>query len=178
MKQKTKFTLVHSLVVLGSCLAFSPVAQAVPKFHGTLTMNFNGMTMYMGMGGDLGSSSMLMLMMGSDIVTHSDGDFAALGVKRGNLVNGQMMIMEGMSMGAEVSIPSVPDWSWTETDMGPTFSSTGPDNLQITIRGMTGGGGYAPTLATLTLDFFIDEDGVLQNFITLIARPPGLQVTN
>src|SRR5215470_5375240 len=140
MKKTTKLTLVRSLVVLGSCLAFSQVAQAVPKFHGTLTMNFNGMTMFMGMGGDLGSSSMV-------------------------------MIMEGMSMGAEVSIPSVPGWSWTESDMGPTFSSTGPDNLQITITGMTSGGGYAPTVATLTLDFFIDENGVFQNSITLIAEP-------
>jgi len=155
-------------------LAFSPVAQAVPKFHGTLTMNFNGMIMFMGMGGDLGSSSMVMLMMGSDTVTHSDGDFAVLRVRSGDLVNGEMMIMEGMSMGAEVSIPSVPGWSWTESDMGPTFSSTGPDNLQITITGMTSGGGYAPTVATLTLDFFIDENGVLQNSITLIAEPPGL----
>ena len=171
MKKTTKLTLVHSLVVLGSCLVFSTVAQAAPKFHGTLTMNFSGMTMYMGMGGDLGSSSMLMLM-GSESVTHSDGDFAVLGVKRGNLVNGPMMIMEGMSMGAEVSFPSVPGCSWTETDTSPTFISTGPDNLLITITGMTSGGGYAPTVATLTLDFFIDANGVLQNSITLIAEPP------
>jgi hypothetical protein len=89
-----------------------------------------------------------------------------------------MMIMEGMSMGAEVSIPSVPGWSWMETDMGPTFSSTGPDNLQITITGMTSGGGYAPTQATLTLEFFIDQNGMLQNSITLIAEAPGLQIKN
>src|SRR5262250_2948255 len=115
MKKITKLTLVRSLVLLGSCLAFSQVAQAVPKFHGTLTMNFNGMTMFMGMGEDLGSSSMVMLMMGSDTVTHSDGDFAVLRVRRGDSVNGQMMIMEGMSMGAEVSFPSVPGWSWMES---------------------------------------------------------------
>ena len=177
MKKTTKLTLVRSLVVLGSCLAFSQVAQAVPKFHGNLTMNFNGMTMFMGMGGDLGSSSMVMFMtmmgMGGDTVTHSDGDFAVLGVKRGNLVNGPMMIMEGMSMGAMVSIPSVPGWSWMESDMGPTFSSAGPDNLQITITGMTSGGGYAPAEAMLTLEFFMDENGMLQNSITLIAAPPG-----
>jgi hypothetical protein len=177
MKKTTKLTLVRSLVVLGSCLAFSPVAQAVPKFHGNLTINFSGMTMFMGMGGDLGSSSMVMFMtmmgMGGDTVTHSDGDFAVLGVKRGNLVNGPMMIMEGMSMGAMVSIPSVPGWSWMESDMGPTFSSAGPDNLQITITGMTSGGGYAPAEAMLTLEFFMDENGMLQNSITLIAAPPG-----
>ena len=177
MKDTTRLTLVHSLVVLGSCLAFSPVAQAAPKFHGNLTMNFNGMFMYMGMDSNIGDASMLMFMMGGDTVTHSDGDFAVLGVKRGNVVNGPMMIMEGMSMGAEVSIPSVSDWSWTETDMAPTFSSTGPDNLQVTITGMTSGGGYAPTVATLTLDFFTDENGVIQNSITLIAEPPGLQTS-
>jgi hypothetical protein len=95
------------------------------------------------------------------------------------LVNGPMMIMEGMSMGAEVSIPSVPGWSWTETETdAPTFSSTGPANLQITMTGMTSGGGYAPAAATLTLDFFIDQNGVLQNSITLIAEPPGLQTGN
>lgn len=81
-------------------------------------------------------------------------------------------------MGTMVSLPSVPGWSWMETDMAPTFSSTGPDNLQITIAGMTSGGGYAPRAATLTLDFFIDANGVLQNFITLIAEPPGLQIGN
>ena len=81
-------------------------------------------------------------------------------------------------MGAEVSFPSVSGWSWMETDTSPTFSSTGPDNLQITITGMTSGGGYAPTLATLTLDFFIDENGVLQNSLPLIAEPPGLQIGN
>ena len=176
MKTTTKLTLLHSLVVLGSCLAFSPVAQAVPKFHGNLTISFSGMTMFMG-GADLGSSSMVMFMtmmgMGGDTVTHSDGDFAVLRVRSGDLVNGPMMIMEGMSMGAEVSFPSVPGCSWTESDNGPTFSSTGPDNLQITITGMTKGGGYAPTAATLTLDFFIDENGVFQNSITLIAEPPG-----
>jgi hypothetical protein len=174
MKKTTKLTLIRSLVVLGSCLALSQVAQAAPKFHGTLTMNFSGMTMYMGMGGDLGSASMLMLM-GGETVTHSDGDFAVLGVRRGNAANGPMMIMEGMSMGAEVSIPSVPGWSWMESDMGPTFSSTGPDNLHITIMGMTSGGGYAPTAATLTLDFFIDQAGMLENFLTLTAEPPGQQ---
>ena len=143
-------TLVRSLVVLGSCLAFSQVAQAVPKFHGNLTISFSGMTMFMG-GADLGSSSMVMFMMGNETVTHSDGDFAVLGVKRGNSVNVPMMIMEGMSMGAEVSIPSVPGWSWMETDAAPTFSSTGLDNLQITMTGMTSGGGYAPAVATLIL---------------------------
>jgi hypothetical protein len=174
MKTTTKLTLFHSLVVLGSCLAFSPVAQAVPKFHGHLTIGFSGMTMAMGMGGDLGSSSMLMLM-GSETVTHSDGDFAVLGVKRGDAVMGPSMIMEGMSMGADVSFPSRPGWSWTESDNSPTFSSTGPDNLQITITGMTSGKGYAPTQATLTLEFFIDENGALQNSITLVAEPPGAE---
>src|SRR5690349_18890271 len=111
MKKTTQFTFIRSLVVLGTCLALSQVAQAVPKFHGTLTMNFSGMTMFMGMG-DLGSSTMVMLMMGGETVTHSDGDFAVLGVRSGDLVNGPMMVMEGMSMGAEVSIPSVPGWSW------------------------------------------------------------------
>jgi len=178
MKKLTKFTLIRSLVLVGSCLAFSPVAQAVPKFHGNLTMNFSGMLMYMGMDFNIGDASMLMFMMGDYTVTHSDGDFAVLGVKRGNSVNGPMMIMEGMSMDAEVSIPSVPGWSWTETDMAPTFSSTGPDNLQITITGMTSGGRYAPTVATLTLDFSTDENGVIQNSITLIAKPPGLQTSN
>src|SRR5215471_4953065 len=177
MKKTTKLTLVRSLVVLGSCLAFSQVAQAVPKFRGNLTISFSGMTMYMGMGGGLGSSSMLMLM-GSESVTHSDGDFAVLKVKRGDALLGPPMIMAGMSMGVMVSLPSVPGWSWTESDTSPTFNSTGPDNLQITITGMTRGGGYAPTVATLTLDFFIDENGVLQNSITLIAEPPGLQISN
>jgi hypothetical protein len=133
--------------------------------------------MFMGMGGDLGSSSMVMFMtmmgMGGDTVTHSDGDFAVLGVRKGDLVNGPMMIMEGMSMGAEVSFPSVPGWSWMESDMGPTFSSTGPDDLQITITGMTSGRGYAPTAAMLTLEFFIDENGAFQESITLTAAPPG-----
>jgi len=178
MKTTTKLTLVHSLVVLGSCLAFSQVAQAVPKFHGTFTISFSGMTMYGVTRPGLGNASFLMLMMGSESVAHSDGDFAVMGAKRGDTVLGPTMIMAGMSMGARVSIPSVPGWSWTESDASPTFSSTGPDHLQITITGMTRGGGYAPTVATLTLDFFIDENGVLQNSITLIAEPPGLQISN
>src|SRR5215470_13045947 len=118
MKKPTKLTLVRSLGLLGSCLAFSQVAQAVPKFLGTLTISFDGMIMYMG-GADLGSSSMVMFMtmmgMGNETVTHSDGDFAVLGVRRGDLVNGPMMFME-MPMGATVSFPSVPGWSWMETD--------------------------------------------------------------
>ena len=179
MKKTTKLTLVHTLVVLGSCLAFSPVAQAVPKFHGNLTFSFDGMIMYWG-GEDLGSSSMVMFMtkmgMGKETVTHSDGDFAVLGVRSGTLVNGPMMFME-MPMGATVSFPSVPGWSWTESENGPTFSSTGPDNLQITSTGMTSGGGYEPVAATLTANFFIDENGFLQNSITLIAEPPGLQTS-
>jgi hypothetical protein len=121
----------------------------------------------------------MLMLMGSQSVAQSWGDFAVLGVRRGNAVLGPSptMIMEGMSMGAEVSFPSVPGWSWTETDASPTFSSTGPDNLQITITGMTSGGGYAPAVATLTLDFFIDANG-LHNSITLIAEPPGLQTGN
>src|SRR5215831_6194443 len=185
MKTTTKLTLVHSLVVLGSCLAFSPVAQAVPKFHGTLTSTFSGMIMYGGTGPVIGDATFVMMMSmgmggmgGGESVTHSDGDFAVLRVRSGDSVNGPMMIMEGMSMGAEVSIPSVPGWSWMETDAAPTFSSTGPENLQITITGMTSGGGYAPTVATLTLEFFIDRNGMLQNSITLIAEPPGLQTRN
>src|SRR5215475_15163283 len=113
MKTTTKLTLVHSLVVLGSCLAFSPVAQAVPKFHGTLTSTFSGMIMYGGTGPVIGDATFVMLGMmgmggtggmggmgGGESVTHYDGDFAVLRVKRGNSVNGPMMIMEGMSMGA------------------------------------------------------------------------------
>ena len=175
MKKTTKLTLVRSLVVLGSCLAFSPVAQAAPKFHGNLTMNFNGMLMYMDMGMDfsIGDASMLMFMMGDFTVTHSDGDFAVLRVRSGDLVNGPMMIMEGMSMGAMVSIPSVLGWSWMETDMGPTFSSTGPDNLHITTTGMAMGGKYAMTDATLTGDFFTDADGVMQGSLTLTAGSQG-----
>jgi hypothetical protein len=84
-----------------------------------------------------------------------------------------------MPMGATVSFPSVPGWSWSESNTRPpTFSSTGRDNLQITITGTTSGGGYAPNVATLTFDFFIDENGVFQNSITLIAEPPGLQTSN
>jgi hypothetical protein len=180
MKKTTKLTLVRSLVVLGSCLAFSHVAQAAPRFLGTLRISFDGMIMYMG-GTDLGSSSMVMFMtmmgMGNETVTHSDGDFAVLGVRSGALVNGPMTFME-MPMGVTVSIPFVRGWSWTETDTGPTFSSTGPDNLRITFTGMTRGGGYAPTVATLTADFFKDENGFLKNSITLIAEPPGLQISN
>jgi len=186
MKTTTKLTLVHSMVVLGSCLAFSPVAQAVPKFHGTLTSTFSGMTMYGGMEPGLGNATFVMMMSmggmggmgGGESVTHYDGDFAVLGVKRGGAVLGPTMIMAGMSMGATVSIPSVPGWSWMETEAAPTFSSTGPDNLQITMTGMTSGGRYAPTEATLTLEFFIDQNGVLQNSITLTAQPPGLQMGN
>ena len=110
MKKTTKLTLVRSLVLLGSCLAFSQVAQAVPKFLGTLTISFSGMPMFMGMGGGLGSSSMLMLM-GSESVAQSSGDFAVLGARRGDAVLGPPMIMAGMSMGATVSIPSVPRWA-------------------------------------------------------------------
>jgi len=177
MKRTIKFNLIRSLVVLGSCLGLCQVAQAAPKFHGTLTMNFNGMVMYGGMGPDLGDASMLMLMMGGDTVTHSDGNFAALRVRSGDAVNGPMMIMQGMSMGAEVTIPSV-DWSWMESDMGPSFSSTGPNNLHITLTGMTMGGGYAPTTATLTLDLFIDENGIIQNVLTLNAEPPGQTIAD
>jgi len=183
MKTTTKLTLVHSLVVLGSCLAFSPVAQAVPKFHGTLTSTFSGMTMYGGMEPGLGDATFVMMtsmgaMGGGESVTHYDGDFAVFGVKRGDAVLGPTMIMADMSMGATVSIPSVPGWSWMETDAAPTFRSTGPDNLQITMTGMTSGGGYAPAVATLTLEFFIDQNGMLQNSITLIAEAPGLQIKN
>jgi hypothetical protein len=170
MKKTTKLTLIRSLAVLGSCLAFSQAAQAAPKFHGTLTIGFSGMTMPMG-GEDLGSSTMVMLM-GSETVARSTGDFAVLGARRGDAVQGPTMIMDGMSMGATVSLPAVPGWSWTETDMGPTFSSTGPDHLEITMTGVTSGGRYAPAEATLTLDFFNDGNDVL---ITLIAEPPGLE---
>ena len=172
MKTTIKLSLIRSVVALGSCLALCQVAQAAPKFHGTLTMNFNGMTMYGGMEPGLGNASMVMFMMGGESVTQYTGDFAVLGAKRGEAVMGPDMIMAGMSMGASLSIPSL-GWSWVESDMGPTFSSTGPDNLQITITGMTSGGVYAPTTATLTLDFFIDQNGMLQNVLTLTAEPPG-----
>ena len=148
-------------------------------------MTFDGMTMLMGMEPGLDNVSMVMFMMGDYTVTHSDGDFAVLSVRKGDLVDGPMMIMEEgtsmMGMGpevAEVSIPSVPGWSWTESDSGPTFSSTGPNDLQITITGMTSGGGYAPVPATLTLEFFIDDNGFFHNSITLIAEPPGRQTRN
>ena len=92
-------------------MAFSQVAQAVPKFHGTFTISFSGMTMYGGTRPGLGNASFLMLMMGSESVAHSDGDFAVMGAKRGDTVLGPTMIMAGMSMGATVSIPSVPRWA-------------------------------------------------------------------
>src|SRR5262245_50676331 len=127
MKKTTKLTLVRSLVLLGSCLAFSQVAQANPRFHGTLTASINDSIGIMTMGG----MDMVMLMgFGTETVTHSDGDFAVLGIKRGDTVtlDGSMpgmmmmiMLMPGMSEPG-FTVSSVP--GWMSMGMGPaTFSS-------------------------------------------------------
>ena len=168
MKTTVKLSVIRSFIVLASCLALSQVAQAKPRFHGTLTARINDGIMTMG-GGTLGSSFMVMLMgTGTETVTHSDGDFAVLGVKRGDAVmlDGGML-MPGMSEPG-FTISSVPGWMLMDT--GPaTFSSTGPGNLQITAMGMTMGGGYPMTDAMLTFDFFTYEDGVVSGSLTLSA---------
>ncbi len=172
MKKITKFTLIRSLVVLGSCLALSQVSQAAPKFHGTLTISIRGPIMAgdMAMGGmdmGLGNDDMLMVM-GTESVALSTGDFAVLGVRRGAAVMGPSMFMNGMLSMEMVMISSAPDWMWMNT--GPdTFSSTGPGSLHITTKGMTMGGKYPMTEATLTGDFFTDVNGVVKGSLTLTA---------
>ena len=80
-----------------------------------------------------------------------------------------IMLMPGMNAPG-FTIPSVPGWMLMGT--GPaTFSSSGPGNLQITEMEMTMGGGYPMTDATLTFDFFTDEDGVVRGSLTLSASP-------
>src|SRR5690349_13549760 len=99
MKKTTKVTLIRSLVVLGSCLALSQVAQAAPKFHGTLRISISGPIMagVMAMGGmdmGLGNDDMLMVM-GTESVALSTGDFAVIGVRRGASVMAPTMFMNG-----------------------------------------------------------------------------------
>ena len=178
MKTTVKLSVIRSFIVLASCLALGQVAQAKPGFHGTLTASIDDGIMIMG--------DMVMLMgFGSETVTHADGDCAVLGVKRGDTVTldgsmpGMMMMTMLMPGWGEpgFTISSVPGWMLMDT--GPaTFSSTGPDNLQITALGMTMGGDYPMTDATLIFDFSTDEDGVVRGSITLIAEPPGLQNSN
>jgi hypothetical protein len=174
MKTTVKLSVIRSLIVLASCLALSQVVQAKPKFHGTLTASINDSIMVMG--------DMVMLMgFGTETITHSDGDFAVLGVKRGDTVTldgsmpGMMMMTMLMpGMGAPglpgFTISSVPGWMLM--GIGPaTFSSSGLGDLQITATGMTMVGGYPMTDATLTFAFFTDEDGSVRGSITLTASP-------
>ena len=172
MKTTVKLSVIRSLVLLASCLALSQVAQAEPKFHGTLTARINDSITIMG--------DMVMTMgFGTETVTHADGDFAVLGVKRGDTVTldgsmpGMMMMMMLMpGMGAPglpgFSISSVPGWMLM--DIGPAnFSSSGLGDLQITATGMTMGGGYPMADATLTFDFVTNEDGSVRGWLTLTA---------
>jgi len=169
MKKTVKLTLIRSFIVLASCLALCQVAQAKPRFHGTLTASINDGIMMMG--------DMVMLMgFGTETVTHSDGDFAVLGVKRGDTVtldgsmSGMMMMWMLMpDMGEPgFTISSVSGWMLMGT--GPaTSSSTGPGNLQISAMGMTMGGGYPMTDAMLAFDFSTDKDGVVRGSLTVSA---------
>jgi hypothetical protein len=132
------------------------------------------------MTGDMMMGDMVMLMgFGTETVTHCDGDFAVLGVKRGDTVTlaesmpGMMMMIMWMpGMGEPgFTISSIPGWSWTESDNGPTFSSSGLSDLQMTETGMTMGGSYPMADATLTFAFVTEEDGSVRGALTLTASP-------
>ena len=169
MKTTLKQSLIRSVVALGSCLALAQATQAAPRFQGVLTIGINGgiMAMGMGMGSSLGSDTMVMLM-GTTSVAVSAGDFAVMGIRRGDAVTlSSTMLMPGSTESA-LMVSSASDWMWM--GMGPeTFSSTGPNNLRVTTAGMTMGGGYPMTAATLTADFFTDQKGVIHGLLTLTA---------
>jgi hypothetical protein len=109
MKNINPFKQITSLVILGSCLAFSPVGQAQPAFHGNLTIQVEGpitasigTTGMGGMGGmamvdtdstalsdtTLSTNTTLNLSTNSPnaVVTSGTGDFAALKIKHGSAV--------------------------------------------------------------------------------------------
>ena len=90
MKNANQWNLIPSLVVIGSCLAASPVATAhpgpisnpPPKFHGSLTVTVDGAIMAMG-GASLGTASMLMLPANQEFVTGAFDDFASFDLEHG-----------------------------------------------------------------------------------------------
>jgi hypothetical protein len=172
MKTTVKLSVIRSVILLASCLALSQLAQAEPRFHGSLRARIDDGIMLMG------DPDPMVMLMGADTetITHSDGDFAALGVKRGDTVTfdggmpGMMMMIMLMPGWSDpgFTISSVPGWMWMGT--GPaTFSSNGPGNLKVTATGMTMGGGFPMIDTVLTFHFSTDEDGVVRGSLTLTA---------
>ena len=115
MKNINPFKLITSLVILGSYLAFSPVAQAQPAFHGNLTFRVGGDIAASAPDASMGGMEMPTTTVGdantltistNAVVESATGDFAALKITHGSaitLASGTLappMVMEMGGMGS------------------------------------------------------------------------------
>jgi hypothetical protein len=173
MKNINQFNLIPSLVIIGSCLAFSPLATARPvsKFHGSLIVTVDGAIMPMG-GAKLGTSSMLMLPPNAEFVTVASPDFRAVGLDYGDAVSfSTTMLTPGTQ--EMLMFPDAPDLM-VMTDRA-TFTSVRKGTglhveAQATIMDMADPN-YGTSNAVLIGEFYTFEDGSVRGIFTLSASP-------
>jgi hypothetical protein len=174
MKNINQWNLIPSLVVIGSCLAASPVAKArplpgsnpAPKFHGSLTVTVEGGIMAMG-GASLGTASMLMLPANAEFVTGASDDFASFRFERGDTVSfSSTMLMPGTQ--EMLMFPDAPELMVTTG--GETFTSVGPNVLhveaQATVMDMSDPN-FGASGGVLMGDFYSEEDGTVRGTFTV-----------
>ena len=196
MKNINPFKLITSLVILGSCLVFSPVAQAQPAFHGTLTFQVegpitvtNGMSMGMMDAGRTVSTPLLndsttLAISTNAVVGSATGDFAALKIKHGSAITlgsgtvGPPMEMAMPGMG-DMLMGSLEGFSFA-ANSGLYISS---DLLLVTSPGPNRLHFYAPVTVTDSTDstapdygmaygelngyFTADKKGVITGYFTI-----------
>ena len=193
MKNIIQWNLVPSLLVVGGCLALSQVAQAEPAFHGTVTirvegditswtpMDMGGMGGMGGMeksGGPLGEANMLTIPAKGGVVGPSTGDVAALRLRRGDPVAfSATTLMPPMSMGMMGEMPGTSemftfaaDSGLSVTSDGVTFSSTGPEELEVEAM-VTVVDASKPDYGTATGElygyFISNDEGVISGWFTI-----------
>lgn len=193
MKNINPFKLITSLVILGSCLAFSPVAQAQPAFHGTLTFKVEGpitVTNGMSMGmmdasktasAPLFDDSTTLAISTNAVVGSATGDFAALKITHGSAITlgsgtvGPPMEMAMPGMG-EMLMGSLEEFTFAANSglfisSDVLFvSSPGPNRLHfyapVTVTDTTAPN-YAIAYGELNGYFTADKKGVITGNFTI-----------
>jgi len=190
MKNINPFKLITSLVILGSYLAFSPVAQAQPAFHGNLTFRVGGDIAASAPDASMGGMEMPTTTVGdantltistNAVVESANGDFAALKITHGSaitLASGTLappMVMEmggmgSMLMGTEEGFAFAADSGLSVTSDDLIFSSPGPNRLHVYAPVMvmdSAAPNYGMAYGELNGYFVSDKKGVITGYFTI-----------
>jgi len=190
MKNINPFKLITSLVILGSCLAFSPVAQAQPAFHGNLTFRVDGDIAASAPDASMGGMEMPTTTVGdantltiatNAVVGSATGDFAALEIKHGGAITlstgtlAPPMVMEmgrmgSMLMGTEEGFAFAADSGLSVTSDDLIFSSPGPNRLHVYAPVMvmdSAAPNYGMAYGELNGYFVSDKKGVITGYFTI-----------